>query len=297
MMNVPGITLIGAISNVLLAALKVTLGIVAGSRALVADGIHSLADLVTDVAVLVGSHAAGRPPDEDHAFGHGRYETLSALFIGFSLAIAGIGVGYDAIRALGEAMQGSLPSRPGIVAAAAALLSILVKEALYHATRRVGFATGSPAVIANAWHHRSDAFSSLAALFGIVTASLLGPEWRIMDSIAALIVAVLVVIVGGQTVWTALREMTDVGLASEECRTILSDVAAIEGVSDPHGLKTRRLGTTVAVEIHVRVDGAISVDEGHEIATRVENRIKQRFGDETRVIAHVEPIIRSDLPR
>lgn len=288
-MNVMHITLAGAVINCLLGGAKITLGILAGSRALVADGIHSLSDLITDGAVLLGLHAASRPPDDNHAFGHGRYETVSALFVGVLLAGAGAGIGWDALQTTLESLRGTIPPPPRLYAAGAALFSILVKEGLYQVTRRAGIASGSPAVTANAWHHRSDALSSLAAFAGIVAAVLLGPSWRVMDSLAAALVAVLIVGVGVKTVVVALREMTDLALPPEECQRILEDVAAVPGVSDPHNLKTRRLGTTVAVEVHFRVDGSITVDAGHLIATTVEARIKERFGPDTRVITHVEP--------
>ncbi|SIQ88163.1 cation diffusion facilitator family transporter [Alkalispirochaeta americana] len=288
-MNVMHITLTGAVLNCLLGGVKIALGILAGSRALVADGFHSLSDLITDGAVLLGLHAASRPPDDNHAFGHGRYETVSALFVGVLLAGAGVGIGWDAVQSALGSLAGDAPPPPRLYAAGAAFVSILVKEGLYQVTRRAGIASGSPAVAANAWHHRSDALSSLAAFAGIVAAALLGPSWRIMDSLAAALVAVLIIGVGIKTSVLAIREMTDVALPGEECQRILEDVAAVPGVSDPHNLKTRKLGTTVAVEVHFRVDGSITVDAGHLIATAVEARIKDRFGEDTRVITHVEP--------
>ncbi len=290
-MNEQRITALGALTNILLAGVKLTIGTVSGSRALVADGVHSLSDLVTDATVFLGIQAAEKPADETHSFGHGRYETISALFVGLVLGAAGVGVGVDAVRTIVDAVRGTFPNRPGPVAAVVAAVSILTKEILYRVTYRAGVTTGSPAVTANAWHHRTDALSSLAAFVGITAAAFFGPQWRIMDPAAALVVAILVVYVGGHTVWFALQEMTDAALPANIRREIVQEVRSVEGVNDPHNLKTRRLGTTVAVEIHIRVDGSITVDAGHHIATEVEKQIKVKFGSNTRVITHVEPIV------
>jgi cation diffusion facilitator family transporter len=286
-----GITIIGGIVNVLLAAAKVTVGFLAGSSALIADGIHSLSDLATDAIVLLGVKAARRPPDENHAFGHGRYETVSTLFVGFFLVLAGGTIGWHGVdRAIVIAGGGLVPA-PRPIAVVVAAISILAKEVLFRMTRTVGRRQDSPVIIANAWHHRSDALSSVASFLGISGAILLGDRWVILDPVTAMIVAVLVIVVGVRAGVGALREMTDYSLNEEECSELIRIVEDVPGVSDPHNLKTRRLGPVVAVEIHFRVHGGMTVRDGHIRASEVERRIRARFGPATTVITHVEPEI------
>lgn len=289
--TVPSVTAWGALINVVLAAVKVAVGLAGRSRALVADGIHSLSDLVTDIAVIAGWRAARRPADSSHAFGHGRYETISALFVGASLAAAGVAIAIHAGATIAEVVNGGQLEQPSWLAFGAAISSVAIKEALFHWTRRVGRAAGSPAAIANAWHHRSDAFSSIASAAGIAGAIVLAPQWRILDPLAAILVAVLVALVGVRTMHEALREMTDHALPREDVRMIATIVEAVAGADDPHNIRTRRLGSTAAIEVHFRVDGSISVDQGHGIACDVETRIRDHFGPDTRVITHVEPAL------
>ncbi len=286
-----GVTVAGALVNIALAVAKVTVGVLAHSTALIADGIHSLSDLATDAVVLLGVKAAQRPPDENHSFGHGRYETVSALFVGVFLVAAGGLIGWHGVERALFISRGGVVRTPGYAAVVVATASIVAKEVLFRVTWRIGRFYNSPVLVANAWHHRSDAFSSVASLLGVSGAILLGNRWIILDPLTALVVAVLVVIVGVKAAGGALQEMTDHALTAEECADLLDIVADVPGVNDPHSLKTRRLGSVVAVEIHFRVDGGITVREGHLRASEVERRIRERFGPETTVITHVEPEI------
>lgn len=282
-------TLIGAAVNILLSGLKLAVGVVATSGALVADGVHSLSDLVTDAAVLLGIRAAQRPPDTNHAYGHGRYETMAALFVGVMLLAAAGGILIHSVARIAEALSGEALRSPGTTAIVVAAASIVAKEAMFHLTRRIGKVGGSPALVANAWHHRSDALSSVATLAGVGGASLLGSEWNILDPAAAVIVSCMIAWVGIKTMLTALREMTDHALPPADHATIKRIVLSVPGTSDPHNLKTRRLGSDVSIEVHFRVDGEISVNDGHDIASEVESRIRQVFGESSTIITHVEP--------
>lgn len=287
------VTVIGAGINVVLAVGKIATGVVARSNALIADGIHSFSDLATDVVVLFGLRASRRPADETHSYGHGRFETVAALFVGLALVAAGGGIGWSAVLSVVSVAAGAVLPRPGGVALVAAGVSIVAKEALFQWTAAVGRRTGSPVMVANAWHHRSDALSSVGAMVGIGAAYLLGPQWRVLDPIAAVVVGAVIVGVGVQTAHTALREMTDAALTIAECDQILAAIHEVPGVTDPHNLRTRRLGSTVAVEVHIRVDPQASVTDAHQTATEVEGQIRALFGSQTRVITHIEPEFRN----
>lgn len=285
-MTVARVTIIGVVVNVILAAAKLAAGVLGSSAALLADAVHSLSDLVTDGAVLWGATAARRPADEDHAYGHGRYETLAALLVGGSLVFGAVAIALGQVRIL---LAGSPGGSPRLVAFWAASASILVKETLFRLTRSVARRTGSPAAAANAWHHRSDAMSSIAACVGVGGAVWFGDRAAMLDPIAAVVVSVMVAYVGLRIGSGALREMTDVGLSPAERAEIGRIILGVGGTSDPHNLKTRRLGRTAAIEVHFRVDGSMTVDQAHEIASRVEAGIVARFGSDTRVITHIEP--------
>ncbi|MEX2442390.1 MAG: cation diffusion facilitator family transporter [Alkalispirochaeta sp.] len=284
-------TLIGAAVNILLSVLKLAVGVVATSGALVADGVHSLSDLVTDAAVLLGIRAAQRPPDTNHAYGHGRYETLAALFVGVMLLAAAVGILLHSWARIADGLAGEILLSPRPVAIIVAAASIVAKEIMFHITRRIGRLGGSPALVANAWHHRSDALSSVATLIGVGGAALLGSRWNVLDPAAAGVVACMIAWVGVQTSLTALREMTDHALPPSDHAVIKRIVLSVPGTSDPHNLKTRRLGSDVSIEVHFRVDGQISVNDGHDIASEVESRIRHEFGESSTIITHVEPTL------
>ena len=281
------VVLVGVATDVAMAALKLTVGLAAGSRALVADALHSLSDVVRDGVTLAGLRAARRPPDEDHSFGHGRYDTITALAIGVFLVVVGAAI---AVAAYSSLRDRTVAAAPGAAALWIAGLAIVTKELLFRFTTAAARRRNSRALAAGAWHHRTDALSSIAVFGGIAGARIGGPRWALLDPIAGGIVGLIIVGVGGAFVFRTLREMSDVGLSPARRAQILAAAAEVEGVRDPHNLKTRRLGPAVAVELHFRVSPEMSVRDAHGLASEVERRIRALFNTEARVITHVEPM-------
>lgn len=278
------VTWLGLWVNVCLAALKIWAGFAGHSRAVLADGIHSLSDLVSDIALLIGVRFWSAPADEGHPHGHQRVETLLTLGIALLLALLSIILVRDAaLNLLNEER-----SPVGLIAALAALLSIVVKEALYHWTVRKGKELRSSAVIANAWHHRSDAFSSIPAALSAGAAHF-APGLVILDLIGTIIVALFLCSAAWQIAWPALNELTDRGVCSETRTKLLQTASSIAGVRDVHALRTRFLGAGVQVDLHIMVDGDISVDEGHRVATVVEKALLALGPEITDVLVHLEP--------
>ena len=259
------VTLIGALTNLVLALVKGVFGVFANSQALVADALHSLSDLLTDALVLIAMRLGAQEPDADHPYGHGRFETLATVILGLILIGAGLGIAVNAAVRLSTGDIG-LPTWPALVAA---VFSIGANEWLYHLQVRIGRKHRAPTIIANAWHHRTDALSSVAALAGIA-GSMMG--WLVLDTVAAVAVALMVVWAGGKLGWDAIKELVDTALDQEEVERIQRQMLRIEGVQSVHNLKTRRMGPEVLVDVHVQVPGAISVSEGHQIAERVRDR-------------------------
>lgn len=283
------VTLVGFAVNLVLAVGKLAAGIFGRSGAMVADAVHSFSDLATDVVVIAFARISAKPRDEGHDYGHGKYETLATILISLALAAVGTGILVSAIRAIRTVLDGGLLPRPGLVALLAAVLSIIAKEVLYHYTVREGRAVDSPSVVANAWHHRSDALSSLGTLVGIGCAYFLGDRWRIADPVAALLVALFIFKVAFDLIRTGLDELLERSLPEDTEREILRIVTASEEVSAPHNLRTRRIGASIAIEVHVRVDGAMSVARSHALTVDIERRLRERFGEGTLVAIHVEP--------
>ncbi len=278
------ITLVGLICNLGLAGLKLAAGILGSSAAVVADAVHSFSDTVTDVAILVGVRYWYRPPDRDHPYGHGRIETLVTAFIGLVLAAAALALAHDAARDLA---RGSMRT-PGPLALAAALVSIAVKEALYRATRATGKRARSPALEANAWHHRTDALSSLPAALA-VGAALIDPSLSFLDSIGAIAIAALVLIAAWRITAPALRQLSDQGAAPEVRAEIERLAFGHPGVREVHRVRTRFAGRSLLVDLHVLVDGELSVRRGHDIAGSVRARLLEEGPDVVDVVVHVEP--------
>ena len=241
------VTLAGSAINVWLVAFKFVSGIVGGSAAMVADAVHSLSDLLTDVVVLVFVHISEKPEDADHDYGHGKYETMASAIIGMALLLVGAAICYDGVARIASAMGGHALPRPGAIALVAALLSIALKEWAYRFTARVGRRLDSPAVVANAWHHRSDALSSLGTLVGIGCAYFLGQKWRIADPIAALVVAIFIFKVAFDLIRTGLGELLEQSLPADTEREILQIVTADPAIREPHNLRTRRIGAAIAI--------------------------------------------------
>ncbi|WP_462354247.1 cation diffusion facilitator family transporter [Alistipes timonensis] len=284
------VTFIGFVVNLVLSLLKLAAGILGRSGAMIADAVHSFSDLATDVVVIVFARISAKPRDDGHDYGHGKYETLATILISIALGIVGAGILVNSIGAVRVVLDGGLLPRPGLVALVAAVLSIAAKEILYRYTVREGRAIDSPSVIANAWHHRSDALSSLGTLVGIGCAYFLGDRWRIADPIAALIVAVFIFKVAFDLIRTGLGELLEKSLPEETEREILRIVTLDPAVREPHNLRTRRIGAAIAIEVHVRVNGAMSVACSHALTVGIERRLRERFGEETMIAVHVEPL-------
>lgn len=284
------VTFAGFAVNLVLAVGKLAAGIAGRSGAMVADAVHSFSDLATDVVVVAFAKISAKPKDEDHDYGHGKYETLATIIISLALGIVGAGILVSGIGAIRTVLDGGVLPRPGLVALLAAAVSIVAKEILYRYTVRVGHVIDSPSVVANAWHHRSDALSSLGTLVGIGCAYFLGEKWRIADPIAALIVAVFIFKVALDLIRTGLDELLERSLPEETEREIMQIITADPEIRSPHNLRTRRIGASIAIEVHVRVDGTMTVAHSHDLTVGIEHRLRARFGDGTMIAVHVEPI-------
>lgn len=283
-------TLIGTAVNALLIVLKFVAGFVGRSSAMVADAVHSLSDFVTDVIVLVFVKIAGKPRDKSHDYGHGKFETLATVIIGIILVFAGIGLMINGVELILKSIRGEALPRPGLVALVIAVLSIVSKEWLYHYTLRKGREVDSQAVIANAWHHRSDSISSIGTLIGIAGAMFLGDHWRILDPIAAIIVSIFIVKSGIDIMKPGVNELLEASLPEEQEREIMNLVSSVPGIKDIRNLRTRRIGNSIAVDLNIRMDGNMSLSDAHTIATNAEKVIKQRFGKNTYINIHMEPV-------
>ena len=275
--------------NLLLVGLKALAGVAGHSAAMVSDAVHSLSDFVTDIVVLVFVRVSARPQDEGHDYGHGKFETLATLFIGLALAAAAVGIVVSGATKLASWLQGeNLPS-PGKIALWAALISIITKETLFQYTRIKGRKLNSPALEANAWHHRSDALSSIGAAIGIGGAIVLGERWTVLDPLASIVVGAMLVKVAWDLLGPSFGELTDSSLPTDMEQEMLRIISAVEGVEDPHNLRTRRIGNHIAAEVHIRLDGKLTLESAHEKASEVERRFKERFGKESHIIIHMEP--------
>ena len=276
--------------NMVLFAFKLVAGLVGRSGAMIADAVHSASDFATDIVVLAFVRISAKPRDDDHHWGHGKYETLASLIIGIALFTVGVEILLDSAEKITAVTKGEVLPRPGAIAIVAAALSIVAKELLYRYTIHIGKQTESPSVVANAWHHRSDALSSIGALLGIGAAYFLGEKWRIADPIAAIVVAALIMKVAIDLCRTALAELLEKSLPRAVEEEILSIILATPNVYKPHNLRTRRIGADIAIEVHIRVEGNMTVNESHEISKQIEIALRDRFGERTAVAIHIEPL-------
>ena len=279
------ITWLGMAMNFLLAAVKLAAGILGNSQAVVADAIHSLSDSTTDIAIIVGSHYWSKPPDAEHPYGHQRIETLVTLFIGVVLLCAGVGIGWDALLSLHREQS----SPPGAIAFWAAALSIVCKEAAYHWTNRAGIRVKSAALMANAWHHRLDALSSIPVLIA-VGGILLFPSWTFLDQIGAAIVAIFIIQAAVKIIFPGLKEFIDTGAPREVCEHLRKIVEEHRSVIQVHKIRTRYVGMSLQVDLHIVVDSSITVLEGHNIARQVKDSLLSNGPDVSDVIIHTEPL-------
>ena len=283
------VTLIGSIGNLVLVAFKFVAGIVGHSAAMTADAVHSLSDFVTDLIVLVFVRIGARPQDASHDYGHGKFETLATFFVALALIGAAIGIIVSGAVKFARWLQGETLEMPGTLALWAALLSILVKEILFRYTLHVGRKEDSPAVVANAWHHRSDALSSIGAAVGIGGALLLGGKWAVLDPLASIVVGAMLVKVAWDLLKGSTGELTDSSLPEDTEKEIEAIICSSPLVSQPHNLRTRRIGNRIAIEAHVRLNGNMTLHEAHEIVSDIERKIRDRFGRGTLVTIHMEP--------
>ena len=287
------VTVWGAVANVVLAVAKLVAGIVGRSAAMTADAIHSFSDLVSDVIVLVMVKVASRGNDKDHEYGHGKFETLATVAVALLLLAVGGKMLADGVSRIAGFFRGEQMVVPGMIAFWAALVSIAVKEALYQWTAHVGRKFDSPAVVTNAWHHRSDALSSVGSAVGIALASLLGGKWAIMDSVVACAISIFIIRIGVKMALPALRELTEASLPEETENEIRGVILSVDGVLDVHAMKTRKTGPDIIIESHIVVDPEMTVFQAHRITEYAEDRLRERFGQKTQISLHVEPSVES----
>ena len=284
------VTIWGGIINVVLLVVKFAAGIFGHSAAMIADAVHSLTDFATDVVVLIFVHLGNKPADRDHDYGHGKYETLATAIIGTSLLAVGVLIFCSGAGKTWRVIQGEMLPSPGKVALVAAVASIVLKEWAYRFTVKVGKRCQSEAVVANAWHHRSDALSSVGTMIGIGGAILLGNRWTVLDPLASIVVSVFIVRAAWQLMMESMKELTEASLSDEDEAVIMHIAASEPGVSEVHNLRTRRVGNRIAIEMHARMQGSTPLVEAHLHATAIEHRLKEHFGPDTLVSIHLEPV-------
>lgn len=283
------VTLTGSAVNAVLILMKFIAGFAGRSSAMIADAVHSLSDFISDVIVLVFVKIAGKPKDKGHDYGHGKFETLATMIIGVLLVFAGIGIMVNGTKAVMRSIDGEALQRPTMLALAVAVVSIISKEWLYHYTIKTGKRLGSQAVVANAWHHRSDAFSSLGTFIGIGGAIFLGDRWSILDPIAAIIVSLFIIKSGYDIVKPCVGEMVEASLPEAQETEITDLVMSVPGIVSVHNLRTRQIGNGIAVDLHAKMDGSLTLSDAHEKATAAENAIRSVFGETFIINIHMEP--------
>lgn len=284
------VTLLGSLANFLLLLMKFIAGIVGNSAAMIADAVHSLSDFVTDVVVIVFVRFSNKPKDEFYDYGYGKYETLATAIIGVLLFIVGFGILWNGIESIHRFVTTGEAAQPGMLAFIMAIVSIVVKEALYRITASVGRLVKSRVVIANAWHHRSDALSSIGTAVGIGGAVFLGDGWQILDPVAAVIVSFFIMKVALQLLIPSFGELLEKSLPADVEKKIVSIILSSPGVTEPHHLRTRRIGNYYAIEVHLRMDGDTPLRKAHDTASEIERKIRACFGEKTLINIHLEPI-------
>lgn len=285
------VTIVGGIANAILVIFKFVAGILANSAAMLADAVHSLSDFITDVIVLVFVKISNKPKDKSHDYGHGKFETLATLLIGAALLFVGVMIFYNgAVKIYGSVWLGEQLETPGMLAFWAAIVSIVVKEAVYQYTARKGKKLNSQAVVANAWHHRSDALSSIGTALGIGGAIFLGEKWRILDPIAAVVVSVFIIGIAIKLFIHSLNELLEKSLPDEVENEIVAIAESFDMVENVHDLRTRGIGNNIAIEMHVLMDGNLTLKETHDTTESIEERLREKFGAKTHIAIHVEPV-------
>ena len=283
------VTLVGGAVNVILLLFKFVAGVIGHSSAMIADAVHSLSDFVTDIIVLVFVKISNKPQDKSHDYGHGKYETLALTIIGIALMAVAIGIIVKGAVKIASWTNGETLEAPGMLAFWAAIVSIVLKEAVYRYSIIKAKQLDSKAVEANAWHHRSDALSSIGTAIGIGGAIFLGQRWVILDPVASVVVGAFIVKVAFDLLKNGIGDLMEQSLPDQVEDEILSLARGVDGVTEPHDLRTRRIGNHYAIELHILMDGGISLKEAHDKASEVEDILRQRYGEETHVVVHVEP--------
>jgi len=283
------VTLWGSVCNALLVAFKFIAGILGHSSAMIADAVHSLSDFLTDILVIVFVRISSKPQDKDHEYGHGKYETIASFMIALGLLAVAIGIIVSGARKFVAWLQGADLEAPGQIALWAALLSIVLKEILYQYTIRRGKEVDSQALIANAWHHRSDAVSSIGAALGIAGALLIGDRWTVLDPLASIIVGALLIKTTVDLLRGSMNDLTEGSLTEETEQEIMDIIRSTPDVFDPHNLRTRRIGNHIAIEVHIRMKGETPLQQAHDKATKIEQELREHFGKHTHITIHMEP--------
>ena len=283
------VTTNGMIVNIILTLFKFIAGILGNSAAMIADAIHSLSDFITDIVVIVGLKVAGKPADNNHHYGHGKIETLCAAFVGIVLFIIGLEIFFSGLGKIILVINGGRLEQPGMIAFIAAVFSILTKEWLYRYTLNYANNLKSDAMVANAWHHRSDAFSSVGTMLGIGGAIVLGGKWAILDPIAAVILSFFIFKVAFDITYQNTNELTEAAPSKDVIEDIQHIIVSTDGVKDFHKLKTRRVGNNIATDVHIQVDMNLSLVEAHDICSEVEKRFHEKYGNDSNLYIHCEP--------
>ncbi len=283
------VTIWGAIGNLLLTAFKLVAGLLGRSSAMIADAIHSLSDLVSDIVVLVMVRVSSKGVDKNHDYGHGKFETLATVVVAVILLWVGVELLIEGIGKIRLVIMGDTLPVPGQIALWAALISIWVKEALYQWTSRVGKKVNSPAMITNAWHHRSDALSSIGAAIGISGAICFGGKWVILDPIVGCIISIFIIVIAIKMAIPALYELTEGSLPEDTEQQIIQLILSVDGVTNVHDLRTRRNGPIIIIGVHIVVDPNMTVAQAHHLTVLAENAIRDQFGNETQISIHIEP--------
>ena len=284
------ITLLGSVVNVALTLLKFAAGIIGCSAAMIADAVHSLSDLLTDFVVLVFVKISSRPADSEHPYGHGKYETLATAIVAIALLAAGGVLAAEGIQKIVGVMRGEPLTMPGRIALWAALISIAAKELIYQLTVRVARRVDSSALEANAWHHRTDALSSVATAIGIGGALIFGGTWAVLDPIAAVLVSSFIIIAACKLLHGAIQELLEQRLPEEVEQQIREIVETDQDMTEMHKLRTRRVGNVYSIEMHLRMHGDVSLYEAHRHSMVLEQKLRERFGEQTMVTIHLEPL-------
>ncbi len=283
------ITLLGSAFNGFLILIKIGGGIIGKSSAIIADGIHSFSDFISDIIVLSGLKLSSKPCDESHDFGHGKYETFASFFLGVFLFIAGIFILSEGMIEIISFIKGKPIEKPSVFILFIALLSIIMKEYLFRITIKTGEQTKSELIKANAWHHRTDAISSFGIFIGVAGAIVFGEKFRFLDPLAASVLSLFIIIISVKIIKNSFDELVEASLNKETEEKIINLIKSVKGVKNPHNLRTRRIGNRISISCHIRVSKELNIVKAHSIATEVEEKLKAEFGENSFVSIHIEP--------